>query len=137
MFFMLSRQVFLFFQDPMHLCTKLRNRILSETSSMLIGNEEVSIEVSMKLIENESKLVHGLVKTDIDSKDRQNFTCCLTLSDDDVLAVLENIEYSQVTRIYLRPLRSVILAYVKHNTSIIDRLYHSCLSVFLCCIWLT
>ncbi|CAF3945543.1 unnamed protein product [Rotaria magnacalcarata] len=57
------------------------------------------------------------------------------LSNDDVLAALEDIDGSQVTRVYLRLLRSVVLAYVEHNTSTIDRIYHSWFSVFLCCIW--
>jgi len=82
-FFMPSRQIFFCFQDPAHLCTKLRNRILSDTFSLLIGKEEVSIEVLMELIESKLKLVHGLVKTDFNPKDRQNFTSCLNLSDDE------------------------------------------------------
>jgi hypothetical protein len=136
-FFMPTRQIFFCFQDPVHLCTKLRNRMLSDTSSLLIGKEEVSIEVLLKLIESKSKLAHGLVKTDVNPKDRQNFTSCLNLSDDDVLVALEDIEGSQATRIYLRLLRSIVLAYVEHNTTIIDRIYHSWFGVFLCRIWQT
>ncbi|CAF4854131.1 unnamed protein product, partial [Rotaria socialis] len=45
-FFMQTRQVFFCFQDPTHLCTKLRNRMLSKKATMLIGNEVVSIEVT-------------------------------------------------------------------------------------------
>ncbi|CAM4835067.1 unnamed protein product [Rotaria magnacalcarata] len=100
-FFMPTRQIFFCFQDPAHLCTKLRNLLL-------------------KSIESKSKLAHGLVKTDVNPKDRQNFTSCLNLSDDDVLLALEDIEGSQATRIYLRLLRSIVLAYVEHNTMIID-----------------
>ena len=131
------RQIFFCFQDPPHLCTKLRNRILSDVSSLLIGKEEVSIDVLLELIEKKSKLVHGLVKSDVNPKDRQNFTSCLNLSDDDVLSALDDIEGSQATRIYLYLLRSIVLAYVEHNTSIIDRIYHSWFGVFLCRIWLT
>ncbi|CAF2121279.1 unnamed protein product [Rotaria magnacalcarata] len=40
-FFMPTRQIFFCFQDPAHLCTKLRNRMLSDGSSLLIGKEEV------------------------------------------------------------------------------------------------
>ncbi|CAF3984908.1 unnamed protein product [Rotaria magnacalcarata] len=131
-FFMQTRQVFFCFQDPTHLCTKLRNRMLSKKATMLIGNEVVSIEVLMKLIETKSKLVHGLVKTDIQPKDRQNFKACIKLSNDDVLVALEDVDGSQATRVYLRLLRSVIFAYIEHNTSIIDRIYHSWFAVFLC-----
>ncbi|CAF2803400.1 unnamed protein product [Rotaria sp. Silwood2] len=129
-FFMPIRQIFFCFQDPVHLCTKLRNRMLSDTSFLLIGKEEVSIEVLMELIENKSKIAHDLVKTDINLNDRQNFTSCLNLSDDDVLVTLEDIEGSQATRIYLRLLRNIALAYVEHNTSTIDHIYHSWFGVF-------
>ena len=136
-FFMPTQQIVFCFQDPAHLCTKLRNRILSDTCSLLIGNEVVSIEILMELIETKSKLLHGLVKTDINPKDRQNFTSCLNLSDDDVLHALEDIDGSLATRIYLRLLRSIVLAYVEHDTSIIDRIYHSWFGAFLCRIWQT
>jgi hypothetical protein len=136
-FLMPIRQVFFCFQDPAHLCTKLRNRLLSDTASLLIGKEEVFIEVLIEPIESKSKLVHGLVKRDVNPKDRQNCTSCLNLSDDDVLTALEDIEGSQATRIYLHLLRSIVLAYVEHNTSIIDRIYHSWFGVFLCRIWQT
>ncbi|CAF1042870.1 unnamed protein product [Adineta steineri] len=136
-FFMSTRQVFFCFQDPMHLCTKIRNRILSNTASMLIGKETVSIEVLMELVQNTSKLAHGLVKTDIDPKDRQNVSSCLKLASDDVSLALEDINNSLATRIYLFLLRCIILAYVEHNTSIVDRIYNSWLAVFICRIWQT
>ncbi|CAF3392878.1 unnamed protein product [Rotaria sp. Silwood2] len=136
-FFMRNRQLFLCFQDPTHLCTKLRNRILSKKAKMLIGKEQVSIEVLIELLETKSKFVHGLVKTDIESKDRQNFTSCLKLSSNDVLTALEDINNSKATQVYLRLLRSIVIAYIEHDTSIIDRIYHGWFAVFLCRIWQT
>ena len=90
-FFMPTRQVFFCFQDPIHLCAKLRNRMLSETASLLIGKETVSIEVLMKLIETKSKFVHRLVKTDIEKSDRQNYKSCFKISNEDVINALEDI----------------------------------------------
>ena len=55
----------------------------------------------------------------------------------DVLNALEDIDGSQATRIYLRLLRSIMIAYVEHNTPIIDRIYHNWFGVFLCHIWQT
>ena len=136
-FFMRTRQVFFCMQDPIHLCTKLRNRVLSQTASLAIGRGKVSVEVLMELIQNKSKLTHGLVKTDIEPKDKQNFHSCLKISSDEVLTGLEEIDGSLATQIYLRLLRSVVVAYVEHDTSIIDRIYHSWLTVFLCRIWWT
>ncbi len=40
-------------------------------------------------------------------------------------------------RVYLQLIRSAALAYVEHNTSVIDGIYHSWLAVFLCRIWQT
>ena len=54
-FFLPSDQVFFCFQDPIHLCAKLRNRMLSKVASLLIGKGEVSIEVLNKLIVTKSK----------------------------------------------------------------------------------
>jgi hypothetical protein len=62
---------------------------------------------------------------------------CLKISSDDVLVALEDIDGSQATRVYLLLLRNIVLAYVEYNTSIIDRIYHSWLAVFLCRIWQT
>jgi len=136
-FFMRTRQLFVCFQDHVHLCTKLRNRLLSKTASLLIGKEVVSIEVLMELIQIKSKFIHGLVKTDIEPKDRQHFESCLKISSDDVIHALEDIDGSQGTGIYLSLLRSVVIAYVEHDTPIINRIYHSWLAVFLCRIWQT
>ena len=136
-FFMKTRQTFFCVQDPIHLCTKLRNRILSKKASLLIGNEVVSTDVLMKLIESKSKLVHGLVKTDVEPKDRQNFRSCMKLSNEDVLVALEDIEDSLATRVYLRILRSIVVAYIEDDTTIVDRLYHGWFTVFLCRLWRT
>ena len=47
------------------------------------------------------------------------------------------LDGSLATQIYLRLLRSVVVAYVEHGTSIIDRVYSSWFAVFLCRIWWT
>jgi hypothetical protein len=106
------RQIFFCFQDRVHLCTKLRNRILYDTSAVLIGKEKVSNEVLMELIESKSKLMHSLVNKDFDPKDQQNFISCRNFSDDDdddVFLALEDIEGFQAARIYLCLLRSIVL----------------------------
>ena len=92
---------------------------------------EVSIQVLNELIETKSKFVHGLVKTDIQPSDRQNYKSCHKILREGVINVLEDVDGSLATRIYLRLLRSVALAYIDHNTSIIDRIYHSWLAVFI------
>ena len=136
-FFMRTRQLFFCMQDPVHLCTKLRNRMLSRTASLSIGKEKVSTEVLIALIQNKSKLDHGLVKTDIEPKDRQNFHSCLKISSHEVVSALEDMDGSLATQIYLRLVRSVVVAYIEHDTPIIDRIYHCWFGVFVCRIWWT
>ncbi|CAF2843639.1 unnamed protein product [Rotaria sp. Silwood2] len=120
-----------------HLCTKIRNRLLSQSASMFIGNGKISVDVLFDLIKNQSKLIHGLVKTDVYPKDRQNFSSCAKISTDDVLSALNNASDSYATQVYLRLLRSIILAYIEQSTSIIDRIYHSWITVFICRLWWT
>jgi hypothetical protein len=136
-FFMRTRQLFFCMQDPIHLCTKLRNRMLSRTASLSIGKEKVSTEVLITLIQSKSKLDHGLVKTDIEPRDRQNFYSCLKISSHEVLSALEDIDGSLATQIYLRLIRCVVVAYIEHDTPILDRIYHGWFAVFLCRIWWT
>ena len=98
-FCMPQRQVFFCFQDQVDLCTKIRNRLLSGRATMLMGNEEVSIRTLIELIESKSKFAHGLVKTDIEPRDRQNFASCLKIASDDVVSALEDVDQSQAMRI--------------------------------------
>ena len=99
--------------------------MFSEIASLLIGKGEVSIKVLNELIETKLKFVHGLVKTDIEPSDKQNYKSCLKILNEEVVNPLEDIDGSLATQIYLRLLRSIALAYIDHNTSIIDRIYHS------------
>ncbi|CAF4335771.1 unnamed protein product [Didymodactylos carnosus] len=71
--FMRNRQLFFCMQDGIHLDTKLRNRILSKHSTMLMSNYSVDVEHIRHLIKNNSKLEHNAVKSDRYPRDRQNF----------------------------------------------------------------
>ncbi|CAF1648724.1 unnamed protein product [Rotaria magnacalcarata] len=134
-FYMRTRQLVFCFQDPVHLCTKMRNRLLSQSASMMIGNGEISVSILFDLINNQSKLIHGLVKTDVHPKDKQNFGSCVKISSDDVLSALDDVSGSYAIQVYLRLLRSIILAYIERSTSTIDRIYHSWITVFICRLW--
>jgi hypothetical protein len=54
-FFLRPCQLILCFQDPVHLCTQLRNCLLPATAEMMIATS--------------NNLSHGLVKSDIYSRD--------------------------------------------------------------------
>ncbi|CAF1407076.1 unnamed protein product, partial [Rotaria sordida] len=38
------------FEDPIHVCTKLRNRLLSTTAEMIIGNQRISLDFLSEMI---------------------------------------------------------------------------------------
>ncbi|CAF4292534.1 unnamed protein product, partial [Rotaria magnacalcarata] len=69
-FHLREQQLLLFFQDPTHLVTKWRNRLLSATAELCLGNQSISINHLHDIIENDnySKLDHGLTKSDINPK---------------------------------------------------------------------
>ena len=134
-FFLTGRQLLLCFQDPIHVCTKLRNRLLSSTARMIIGNECISLSHLSEMIANSNKLNHGLVRSDIYPRDKQNFSSCEKISRADVIMTLAEVEKSYATSAYLRLIRSVIIAYIDRSTSTKDRIYHAWFSVFICRIW--
>jgi hypothetical protein len=121
------------------LCNKLRNRLLSKTSCLLLGNEIISILTLSKIISTRSKIHHGLVHSDVQPRDRQNFSSCQKISSDDVLNILEmssgDIPSTKGMCVYLKLIRSIIIAHYEKKTSLNDRLHHAWLSVFICRFW--
>ncbi|CAF2819737.1 unnamed protein product [Rotaria sp. Silwood2] len=101
-FFMQHEQLYVCIQDPIHICTKLRNRLLSKTAALLLGNQLINIEPLLYIIENFSKFDHALVLSDIDPKDRQNFKSCTKISNDNVLILLEQVPNAIGISIYLK-----------------------------------
>ncbi|CAF2821613.1 unnamed protein product [Rotaria sp. Silwood2] len=69
-FFLRQNQLFLFFQDPVHLVTKWRNRLLSSTANLCFGIDKISISQIEALINDsqDTKLDHGLTNSDINPK---------------------------------------------------------------------
>ena len=133
-FFMRSRQTFLFTQNGIHLATKIRNRLLSGTTTMFIGNQYVNLNYLADLINNYSKIDRNLVKSDVFPRDRQSFSSCLKLSSDNVLNLLEESNHV-ATYVYLYLLKLIIHTYVSKDTNIYDRLYLGWILTFICRFW--
>ncbi|CAF3345178.1 unnamed protein product [Rotaria socialis] len=121
--FMRNHQRIVFFQDSIHLCTKLRNRLLSSKATMLFGDKLISIGHILQLIETPSKLNHNLVKSDVLPKDRQNFVSCEKISNEVVLNELTSIPASEATKIYLEIIRNIRYAFINKDTNYIDRIH--------------
>lgn len=133
-FFMRSKQLYLSMQDGVHLATKIRNRLLSKKTTLLMGNQYVRVTHLEDLIENYSRIDHNLVKSDVFPHDRQNFTSCLKISTDDVLDLLKDSNY-MATYSYLYLLKLAIHTYVNKSTNISDRLFFGWILTFLCRMW--
>ncbi|CAF2794674.1 unnamed protein product [Rotaria sp. Silwood2] len=136
-FFLRTKQSFLCFQDPIHLATKLRNRLLSTTVSLLMGEYTISVKDLQDIIDKYSKLDHNLVLSDIYVKDRQNYASCLKISSLNVLNILEQSKSTFGTHCYLTVLRFVTVAYVDKTTNILMRTFYAWSTVFISRFWFT
>jgi hypothetical protein len=134
-FFMKAQQILLFMQDPIHVATKFRNRLLSEVASMKMGKYLIDKEHIIYLIESYSKIEHSLIKCDINIKDRQNFPSCRRISSENVLNLLNENENFKGTNVYLSLLRSIIIGFIEKSSTIEERLYHIWTVVFTCRLW--
>ena len=133
-FFMRPKQKFFCMQDGIHIATKIRNRILSSTANMSMGDRKIDVGQLLRLIENHSKLDHNLVKSDVLPYDRQNFVSCLKITSDDVLVLLDRPE-TRGTYVYLYLLKLIILTYVRADTNPNDRLYFGWTLAFVYRMW--
>jgi hypothetical protein len=116
-FYLRQEQLLLFFQDPTHLATKWRNRLLSSTAQLCIGQQTITMDHLRNIIESEkyTKLDHNLISTDLNPKDRQNYRSCERLVSDFVLNILKNNSATQGTFVYLHLLRLIITAYMSEK----------------------
>ncbi|CAF1363449.1 unnamed protein product [Rotaria sordida] len=133
-FFIRLVQPYLCMQDGIHLVTKIRNRLLSETASMSINNQEIDVNHLFYIIQNYPKIDHNLVHSDVFPHDRQNYSSCLKITSDDVLNLLKHINAS-ATYVYLYLLKLIILTYVKADTDILARLYYGWIVTFSYRMW--
>ena len=138
-FFLRNRQLLLFIQDPVHLATKWRNRMLSKTAELIIGRKTVCLKHLADMIDDGrlSKIDHGLTVSDLNPRDRQNFQSCLKITSEDVLKILRENADAQATYLYLKLLKYIVIAYIDKSTSIHDRLHYSWVVVFVCRFWST
>ncbi|CAF3288524.1 unnamed protein product [Rotaria sp. Silwood2] len=134
-FFMKQQQTFLFMQDPIHIATKIRNRLLSTVANLRMGDFSVDIKDLIDLVESKSKLEHNLIKSDLNPKDRQNFASCLRISSETVLALLNRNENSKGTYVYLTLLNLIISGFINKSTAIEERLFNIWTVVFVCRLW--
>ncbi|CAF3426222.1 unnamed protein product [Rotaria socialis] len=123
-FFLEKNQIFLFYQDPVHLVTKWRNRLFSATADLCFGTDKSSIKHIEELIDNDqyTKLDHGITQSDTNPKDRQNYRSCVKLISDDVINLLTDRKDTEGTVIYLMLLKMIVRAYMDKSVTLSELL---------------
>ena len=102
-----------------------------------MGDYVVSTNHLRQVLLNLSKLFHGLVSSDLNPRDHQNYASCWRISRDEVIRSLDCFDASKATLIYVKLLRAVIDAYVEKSTTLVDRVFHAWTAVFISRLWLT
>ena len=124
-YFLRPEQLFVFMQDPIHLVTKLRNRLLSSKAALQVGDKYISMEHLQQLLDHQEmiRLDHGLVQSDLKPSDRQNFRSCLKITSRDVLNLLTHDDSFNGTHMYLSLIKFIITSYIEPTTSIEERMF--------------
>jgi len=61
------------------------------------------------------------MKSDVNPKDRQNFSSCLKLTSTDLFKILNNNVATRGTLIYLQILKLIIVAFIEKKTPVAER----------------
>ena len=106
-FFLSRNQLFLFFQDTADIVTKQRNRLLSSTADLHTRNDKINTSYIEQLIDNNNhtKLDHGLPKSDINLKHRQNYNPRIKLISVNITNLLNGGMVTNGTVVYLALLK--------------------------------
>lgn len=123
-------------QDPIHVGTKLRNRLLRPSGFMPMGSKQVSVAHLKILIKEVPKGFHGLVSSDICPLDRQNFASlkkCMDLRTRNCLK--HHVPDSEATIFYLQLCSEITSSYMEHDLMPLTRLELIFHAVYFLRIW--
>lgn len=134
-YFLDPSQMFLFMQDGIHLCTKMRNRILSKKTNLRMGSYQGSIQHLHQLIRTTNKIDLNLSKSDLNVRDKQNFASCQRISSDNVLDLLFSNDQCKATYNYLLILNLMIIAYTQSGIPLLERIYYAWIALFYVRLW--
>ncbi|CAF4316283.1 unnamed protein product, partial [Rotaria sp. Silwood2] len=90
-FIYVNNNCYCFFTTPLF-WLQWRNRLLSSTAELRLGNQFISINHLHDIVDNKTytKLDHSLMKSDINAKDRHSFSSCLKLTSTDLFKILND-----------------------------------------------
>lgn len=125
-----------FVQDSTHIGTKLRNRILKPSIVLPLGNKQISLGHLKILIQSVPKVIHGLTISDIDPKDRQNYSSYEKITSERVRnALSKHIVGSEGTVKYLEKCHQITSSYLQHDLMPLERIHRIFNAVFFLRIW--
>lgn len=123
-------------QDMMHVCGKVRCRILNESAKLTMGSKQASVTHLKSLVSNVQKSVHGLNSTDIRLIDRQNIRSYEKMVDQRVIVALQNhVNGSEATVKYLQLCSDITSSYLDFEMAPLDRIFHMFRGVYFLRIW--
>lgn len=131
-----SAQQTTFIQDPTHIGTKLRNRLLKPSILLPMGLKQVSISHLKILINKVSKDCHGLVSSDIIPTDKQNFLSFQKITGRRVIDALnENVIDSEATIMYLKIGKYITSSMMDSDLKPLERIRRAWYSVYFIRAW--
>lgn len=125
-----------YIQDTVHIGTKLRNRMLNSSIVLYMGNKVVSIVHIKTLLQMVPKEIHGLVYSDINPEDRQNYNSLQKIMQDRVLNAMKlNVADCDGTIMYLKLCRLITSSFIEPKLAPIERIYNIWYAVFFFRCW--
>lgn len=121
------------FQDPIHIATKGRNRIINKC--LYFGNHQITVQHLKKIIRKYPKGRHNLTEAIISPSDRMNFDSVLKICDENVISLLMAEKNCEGTVLYLRMLSNVIKCFLDLRLSHLERVRLIWFSNFVLRIW--
>jgi len=102
-----SLPIITYVQDTVHICTKLRTRLLKPNVILPIGNYEISISHLQKLTETISKDKHLLTMMELSLDDKMNFLSAKKICSEKVTDLLITIPENKGTVEILKMMNNV------------------------------
>ncbi|KAJ8668480.1 hypothetical protein QAD02_010143 [Eretmocerus hayati] len=125
----------IFFQDFVHILTKLRNRLLKESIVLALGGYSISSSHLWYLVNRFGKDNHGLTPTILNNVDKMNFDSARKMCTVRVINLLKKVPGSRGTREYLTLMNLVMHAFLSTKLTPLKRLYCMAYSVFFLRLW--
>lgn len=119
-----SEQDVSFIQDPIHIASKFRNRLLKSSIVLPIGSKQVSVSHLKILVDSVPKHLHGLILSDIIPDDKQNYKSFEKITENRVFDSLNRtVIGSEATIMYLKISKQIISSFSEVDLEPLKRIY--------------